>query len=66
MRKSHFYAICTFFYRKKGEAQRNTRQRNEVRRQLRSWVRGFKTIAHLALQQDEELLEVLGMVVPAG
>ena len=60
-----FQAIQRTQTQKKGEAQRNTRQRNEVRRQLRRWVRGFKTIAQLALQEDEELLEVLGMVVPA-
>ena len=59
-----FQAIQRTQTQKKGEAQRNTRQRNEVRRQLRRWVRGFKTIAQLALQEDEELLEVLGMVVP--
>ncbi len=51
--------------RKKGEAQHTTRQRNEVRRQLKNWVKGFKTIAQLALKEDEELLEVLGMVVSA-
>ena len=49
---------------KKGEAQRNTRQRNEARKKLQKWVKGFKNIAQLALQEDEELLETLGIIVP--
>jgi hypothetical protein len=50
--------------KKKGEAQRNTRQRNEARKKLKKWVTSCKKFAQAALEDDKELLEVLGMVVP--
>jgi hypothetical protein len=50
--------------KKKGEAQRNTRHRNEARQKLKKWVSSCKKFAQAALEGDIELLEVLGMVVP--
>ncbi len=50
--------------KKKGEAQRNTRQRNEARKKLKKWVGSCKKFAQAALEDDKELLEVLGIVVP--
>jgi hypothetical protein len=49
---------------KKGEAQRNTRHRNEARQKLKKWVSSCKKFAQAALEGDIELLEVLGMGVP--
>lgn len=48
---------------KSGEAQHATQQRDKVRRALRTWVSDFRTVARVALREEPQLLEVLGMVV---
>lgn len=47
-----------------GEAQHATEQRNEARRELRLWMSRFKKTARVALQDESQLLEVLGILVP--
>lgn len=49
---------------KKGMAQRTTHQRKEAQKKLSVWVKGFKSIARMALADDPELLEYVGIVVP--
>jgi len=48
---------------KKGEAEEVTQKRNQVRRDLRTWVADFRTVARIALRQEPQLMEALGMVV---
>ena len=50
---------------KSGEAQHATQQRNQVRRELRAWVVDFRIIARVALRNEPQLLEALGMTVTA-
>ena len=50
---------------KAGEAQHATQQRDEARRALRTWVSDFRTVARVALREEPQLLEVLGMMVTA-
>lgn len=49
---------------KKGMAQRTTHQRKEAQKKLRLWVKGFKSIARMALGHDPELVEYLGISIP--
>lgn len=48
---------------RKGEAENATQKRNEAKKELQRWIRSFKSIVRVALQGDEQLLEVLGMAV---
>lgn len=48
---------------KKGEAQHATHQRDEARKALKVWMSRFKKTARIALQDEPQLLEVLGMQV---
>lgn len=48
----------------KGEAQDATEKRNAARRALNQWISRFKKTARIALQDDPQLLEVLGISVP--
>ena len=50
----------------KGEAQRSTRQKQQALQELKQWCRNFQTIAEVALQDEPQLLEVLGKTVPSG
>lgn len=50
---------------KTGEAQQATQQRDEARRALRTWLADFRAVARVALRQEPQLLEALGMVVMA-
>ena len=50
---------------KSGEAQQATQQRNDARRALRTWLADFRTVARIALREEPQLLEALGMVVIA-
>jgi len=48
-----------------GNAQSATQQQDAVLKAINQWVRDFKKVAQVALQDDAQLLEVLGMVVPS-
>lgn len=48
---------------KKGDAQHATHQRDEARKALRIWISRFRKASRLALQDDPQLLEVLGIQV---
>lgn len=50
---------------RRGEAQHATLQRDKKRRELRDWMAQFKKAARLALHDDPQLLEVLGIPVPS-
>lgn len=47
----------------KGDAESATQKRNEVRAKLRAWQQEFIRMAKMALKDDPQLLEVLGIVV---
>lgn len=47
----------------RGEAQRATQHRNKKRRELKDWMIHFKKAVRLALHDDPQLLEVLGIPV---
>ena len=48
---------------KTGEAQSSTRRRNDALKKLQRWVRGYRAIVRVALEEQPQLLEVLGTVV---
>ena len=48
-----------------GNAQDATQKRNRKRKQLKDWMSQFKKAAHLALHDEPQLLEVLGITVPS-
>ncbi len=48
-----------------GNAQSATQQRDEVFKMLDRWVSNYIKIARVALQDDPQLLEVLGIAVPS-
>lgn len=48
---------------KKADAQHATRKRNEARAALKAWIKDFKAVARVALRQDAQLLEALGISV---
>ena len=50
---------------KAGEAQHATQQRDAVRQQMRIWLVDFRTVARIALREEPQLLEALGMTVTA-
>jgi len=50
---------------RRGEAQDNTEQRNKAVRELDSWMRDFYQVARIALKDNPQLLETLGIVVPS-
>ncbi|MEK6478947.1 hypothetical protein WJR50_15480 [Catalinimonas sp. 4WD22] len=47
----------------KGEAQHATQKRNEAMRKMDAWMSNFRKAARFALQDEPQLLEVLGIVV---
>ncbi len=47
------------------DAQSSTQKRNEVLKALNRWVGDFKKVARVALQDDPQLLESLGIMVPS-
>lgn len=47
-----------------GDAQSATQRRDEALKALTRWVSDFKKVAQVALQDDPQLLESLGIVVP--
>lgn len=49
----------------KGNAESATQKRNEALKKLRVWQREFTRVARMALKDDPQLLEVLGIVVVA-
>lgn len=48
---------------RKGEAQAATQLRNQALKNLQQWVRGYRAIVRVALADDPQLLEVLGLLV---
>lgn len=48
-----------------GDAQSATQRRDEVLKAMNRWVSDFKKIAQVALQDDPQLLESLGILVPS-
>lgn len=50
---------------KMGEAQSATQQRNQALKDLQRWVKGYKAILQVALEDDPQLLEVVGILVKA-
>ncbi len=48
-----------------GAAQRSTQQQQQALKDLKKWVRGFKAIIRVAMEEDDQLLEALGMYVPS-
>ena len=49
---------------RKAEAQHTTEQRNKAMKELDNWMRDFHQIAKIALKNEPQLLEMLGIVVP--
>ncbi len=50
---------------KTSAVQLTTQQRNVALKQLQRWVRGYRSIARVALEDQPQLLEVLGILVKA-
>ena len=50
----------------KGEAQRATQHKQQSLGELKHWCRNFQAIAEIALQDDPQLIEILGKTVPSG
>lgn len=46
-----------------GNAQSATQQRNKVKKELQGWLANFKKVARVALKDEQQLLEVFGIVV---
>ncbi len=46
-----------------GEAQMATQQRNVALKELNAWVRRFTKVARIALEENDQLLEGLGLLV---
>nr|WKN37336.1 hypothetical protein K4G66_01270 [Tunicatimonas sp. TK19036] len=50
---------------RKGEAQDATEKRNLAMKALNNWMKEFRQIARIAMKDDPQLLETLGIVVKA-
>lgn len=48
-----------------GEAQSATCQRDQAIKAMEAWMRDFRQVARLALQDDPQMLEALGIQVPS-
>ncbi len=55
----------TQLQQKAGEAQWSTQKRNKALKKLDVWMQRYIKVAKLALEDDNQLLEVLGVVVKA-
>ena len=51
---------------KKGEAEDSTQQKKEAVKELRAWYGEFRKLARIAFQQNPQILETFGMVVPSA
>ncbi len=61
-------ALADVYQQKKsnaGDAQSATQKRNAAFKALTRWVSDYKKIARVALQNDPQIMEVLGIVVPS-
>lgn len=50
---------------RKGEAQDATEKRNHAMKALNTWMKEFRQVARIAMKDDPQLLETLGIVVKA-
>jgi hypothetical protein len=48
----------------KGQAQHATQKRNMKRKELKNWMTQFRKVARIALADEPQLLETLGILVP--
>jgi hypothetical protein len=51
--------------REKAEAQQATRDRNDARRAFVDWLSGYQSFARVALSDQPDHLEQLGVAVPS-
>lgn len=51
------------YLKEKGESQNTTDLKDEAFRKLNSWMSDFKSIARIALEDQPQLLEALGIFV---
>lgn len=52
--------------REKAETQQATRDRNDARRAFADWVSDYRKLARIALSDQPDLLEQLGLTIPAN
>ena len=57
------YSLYQDRIHRRGDAQHATQQRDKKRRELRQWMTQFKKAARLALNDEPQLMEVLGVPV---
>jgi hypothetical protein len=52
-------------FKEKGEAQTATQLRDEAFEDLQDWMSDFIAIAHIAMEDQSQYLEMLGIVEPS-
>lgn len=59
-----FFAARQQQIQSKGQAQHATHTRNAKRKELRTWMTQFRKVARIALADEPQMLETLGIMVP--
>lgn len=59
-----FFAARQQQIQSKGQAQNATQKRNAKRKELKAWMTQFRKIARIALADEPQMLETLGILVP--